>query len=557
MYRFHKLDMPPAHQSFITLLLLMLGGDIEPHPGPIEWPEKAQWAGLYPCGVCDMKVDWSDIAICCDDCDVWYHKSCASMPTQEYDNIENKSWHCYHCNSDCNSSFLYHGYNLNVSNSFEPLAGIPPDDSVFMKSISSPGSSDFVPNKHSSPIWPVRSSQHSSSSAINSATLSTGSETNHTIKSTDNFRTVASNVNSIKGKKAELGIFLETVQPDIMLVCETKLDKSVKNSEFLPPQYTCQIRKDVSLNARGVMIIHKREIVIDEIELDALESDSHDDIVWGRITVQDASPVYVGSYYRSSSSYSGDTITSLQSSLDHISSLVKNNPRATIILGADFNAGDINWQSNSVPETSSQKTLCTNIIDTLDNNNLSQLVRNPTREENILDLYCTNKPNLISDIRNVPGLSDHDFIVVDSTFKAVTSKKQPRRIYKWAKANWEEMKKDTMDFVNNLLTAESEATVQVMYSKFLEHIKGMVKNHVPSSWSRTSNRLPWITPKLRRQCKKKQRLYNKARKTKKPEHWAKYKAFAKESQKQIKQAHWQHLNRILETAQEDNNPKPF
>lgn len=70
-----------------------------------------------------------------------------------------------------------------------------------------------------------------------------------------------------------------------------------------------------------------------------------------------------------------------------ISSLVKNNPRATIILGGDFNAGDINWQSNSVPETSSQKTLCTNIIDTLDNNNLSQLVRNPTREENILDLY--------------------------------------------------------------------------------------------------------------------------------------------------------------------------
>ena len=56
--------------------------------------------------------------------------------------------------------------------------------------------------------------------------------------------------------------------------------------------------------------------MIDEIELDTLESDSHDDIVWGRITIQDASPVYVGSYYRSTSSYSGDTITSLQSSLD-------------------------------------------------------------------------------------------------------------------------------------------------------------------------------------------------------------------------------------------------
>lgn len=52
-------------------------------------------------------------------------------------------------------------------------------------------------------------------------------------------------------------------------------------------------------------------------------------------------------------------------------------------------------------------------------------------------------------------------------------------------------------------------------------------------------------------------MYNKARKSKKHEHWAKYKEIAKETKKQIKQAHWQHLNRILESAQEDNNPKPF
>ena len=305
------------------------------------------------------------------------------------------------------------------------------------------------------------------------------------------------------------------------------------------------------------MIVHKRDLVIDEIELEIPEIPHHDDIVWGRITIQNASPVYIGSYYRSTSSYSGDTPTGLQSSLDHISTLVKNNSKATVIIGGDFNAGDCDWANNTVSENSTQKTLCENLIKTLDDHGLNQMVREPTREDRTLDLFCTNKPNLISDLRTVPGYSDHDYVVVDSSFKAVYSKKQPRRIYKWSRAEWEPMKKDTLEFVNQYLASDNEDSVQTMYDKLLAHIKKMLKEHVPSGWSRTSNSLPWISPSIRRQCKKKQRMYNKARKTKKSEHWAKYKVIASETRKQIKQAHWQHLNRILESAQEDKNPKPF
>lgn len=95
------------------------------------------WACVYPCGTCDLNVDWSDVAVCCNNCQVWFHKSCASMSSAEFNQIENNTWHCCRCNSVNCSSFLYQAYNINVSNSYDLLSGIPGDDSVCQHSVES------------------------------------------------------------------------------------------------------------------------------------------------------------------------------------------------------------------------------------------------------------------------------------------------------------------------------------------------------------------------------------------------------------------------------------
>lgn len=87
-------------------------------------------------------------------------------------------------------------------------------------------------------------------------------------KSSDNLRISITNVNSTRGRKAGLLHFCNTMQPDIILVSESKLDKSIKHSEFLPPNYVGHLRNDRTLNGGGVIIIHKKDLVIDEIELD-------------------------------------------------------------------------------------------------------------------------------------------------------------------------------------------------------------------------------------------------------------------------------------------------
>ena len=43
---------------------------------------------------------------------------------------------------------------------------------------------------------------------------------------------------------------------------------------------------------------------------------------------------------------------------------------------------------------------------------------------------------------SVPGISDHDIVVTDVDVKPVYSSQNPKKVYKWNKANWDNIKSD-------------------------------------------------------------------------------------------------------------------
>ena len=45
---------------------------VHPNPGP---------ATISPCGICERPVIWSNQGVCCDQCDMWHHRSCIEMCT--------------------------------------------------------------------------------------------------------------------------------------------------------------------------------------------------------------------------------------------------------------------------------------------------------------------------------------------------------------------------------------------------------------------------------------------------------------------------------------------
>ena len=66
---------------------------------------------------------------------------------------------------------------------------------------------------------------------------------------------------------------------------------------------------------------------------------------------------------------------------------LENNPQCTIILGGDFNVGDIDWNSHTVVQHSQKREI----------NEKIQIQIEPTRLSKTLDLLCTNKPGLFTE----------------------------------------------------------------------------------------------------------------------------------------------------------------
>ena len=87
----------------IMFLLLLRAGDVEVHPGPGN-------AEVFPCGICELAVNWSHQAICCDGCDIWFHRSCKSMTESHYNLLGGSTWECCRCHSHLSNTF--HSYEL-------------------------------------------------------------------------------------------------------------------------------------------------------------------------------------------------------------------------------------------------------------------------------------------------------------------------------------------------------------------------------------------------------------------------------------------------------------
>jgi len=50
----------------------------------------------------------------------------------------------------------------------------------------------------------------------------------------------------------------------------------------------------------------------------------------------------------------------------------------------------------------------------LESNGLTQTVESPTRCQNMLDIFLTNRPSLIVSCKTIDGISDHEAVLVKS-----------------------------------------------------------------------------------------------------------------------------------------------
>ena len=165
--------------------------------------------------------------------------------------------------------------------------------------------------------------------------------------------------------------------------------------------------------------------------------------------MQKANPLLIGAYYRPPDGTASD-LDSFEQALNQLMVKTAKNSRATLIIGGDFNVGDINWEDMTVKEQSSRKGLCERMLTLINSCHMSQIQLEPTRKGQVLDILCTTNPSLLKDIKTVPGISGYDGIAVaDFYLRPHTNKRPEYTIPLWTKANWDAMKKDAQKFASD------------------------------------------------------------------------------------------------------------
>ena len=143
---------------------------------------------------------------------------------------------------------------------------------------------------------------------------------------------------------------------------------------------------------------------------------------------------------------------------------------------------------------------------------LVQIQKDFTRKDKILDLLCTNKPDLFSDIRSIPGISDHEIILADCDLKPVVCKKPSRTTYLWIKVDWYKICLLASKFSESFLPEHGTRSVDKNYTMFKEFIALTMKEHIPNKLTSTRTNLPWFNRGLKRMCKVKRRRFKRAKK---------------------------------------------
>ncbi|CAC5388360.1 unnamed protein product [Mytilus coruscus] len=136
----------------------------------------------------------------------------------------------------------------------------------------------------------------------------------------------------------------------------------------------------------------------------------------------------------------GNSIKQLDLSLNRINQTSNSN----ILVGCDFNHDHMDWSVSEVISGKPDQEQYNSLLELLYDHNLHQIVNIPTRKERILDLVLVDNPSNINKVSTLPpiGLSNHDIVYVESDIWLRRVREKPKKILKYNKANWSNIKSD-------------------------------------------------------------------------------------------------------------------
>lgn len=206
------------------------------------------------------------------------------------------------------------------------------------------------------------------------------------------------------------------------LICltESHLKNEIRDAEIKIEGYEIFRADRPNRKKGGVLIYTRNDIAKDTIKIAA---DSNGEVEYAIIYIQKWK-ILLATVYRPPRCSTANMLEVLKAIEHEVRKLGA--PEPTILIIGDFNLPNIQWDDITIYGGTMEDRQQANLLFTMmENLILKQIIRVPTRENNILDILLTNDEELISDVRaEDTEISDHRLMMIDTTLLSnrITSK---------------------------------------------------------------------------------------------------------------------------------------
>jgi len=289
------------------------------------------------------------------------------------------------------------------------------------------------------------------------------------------------NARSIVNKHKELELYVLEKKFDIIGITETWLNAEILDNEMSIEGYTLHRndRNNAEKHRGGRVAIYVNND-LNCVHRDEIFEQNFPETIWCNISCNGENTL-VGVCYRAPDS--------IQINDEALYSLINRVSKEEVVIMGDFNFPELDWGRPESIEDSHP------FIECMSNNFLTQLVDEPTRLKNYLDLVLCSDPSLIDNISVDEPFETSDHQIV--TFSLATrelSRKQTKQIYNYFKADYDQMRQYAR---NKNWGSLDGITAEEIWTKLHGDVIEIRNKFVPLSKPKTS-KCKWVTRRVKK-----------------------------------------------------------
>ncbi|MCG7866607.1 MAG: reverse transcriptase family protein, partial [Candidatus Thiodiazotropha taylori] len=154
----------------------------------------------------------------------------------------------------------------------------------------------------------------------------------------------------------------------------------------------------------------------------------------------------------------------------------------------------------------------------------------------------------------IPGIGDHDAVLVESSLRPHKTVKQPRKVYIYKKADFQGFKEDLRQFKQDFLDGTQNKDANGLWVQFRDTITSGMQKYIPSKMIKGNKvKKPWVNRKVKSLMAKQRKLFKKKKKAKNSKTERAYKTVKASVQREERQAYWEYVENLIEIGEDDND----